>query len=189
MRRRRGCLPSFVLFVVFVAVAFALLYKPVMKRLYPIEYRDQIWEYSQKYGLDPYLVCGVIHTESRFRPAAESRLGAVGLMQIMPETGLWIGDHLGLALEESELTDPDTNILLGCWYLRYLLDQFEQDYHLALAAYNGGIGNVRKWLADPDLSRDGERLDHIPFAETAEYVGKVEKAWAKYRELYGDEYE
>lgn len=175
--------------LIFLVIAAALLYKPVMKRLYPMEYQKEIWQYSEEYRLDPYLVCAVIHTESRFRPAAVSRLGAVGLMQLMPDTGIWIGDHLGLDLTETDLTDAKTNILLGCWYLRHLLGQFEEDYTLALAAYNGGIGNVRKWLNDPELSADGEHLDQIPFTETAEYVGKVERSWDKYRELYGDEYE
>ena len=188
MRRRKGCF-SFLLFIIFLVIACALLYTPVMKHLYPLQYQGEIWRHAEEYRLDPYLVCAVTHTESRFRPAAVSRLGAVGLMQLMPDTGIWIGDHLGLELTESDLTDPETNILLGCWYLRHLLDQFEEDYTLALAAYNGGIGNVRKWLDDPELSADGEHLDHIPFAETAGYVGKVEKAWDKYRELYGDEYE
>jgi len=188
MRRRKGCF-SVLLFIILLVIAAALLYRPVMKRLYPMEYQQEIWQCAEEYRLDPYMVCAVIHTESRFRPMAVSRLGAVGLMQLMPDTGIWIGDHLGLELTESELTDPETNIILGCWYLRYLLDQFEGDYTLALAAYNGGIGNVRKWLADPDLSGDGEHLDHIPFDETAAYVGKVERAWDKYRDLYGDEYE
>lgn len=188
MRRRKGCF-SFLLLIIFLVIAAAMLYKPVMKHLYPMQYQGEIWQYAEEYRLDPYLVCAVAHTESRFQPAAVSRLGAVGVMQLMPDTGIWIGDHLGLELTESDLTDPETNIILGCWYLRYLLDQFEEDHTLALAAYNGGIGNVRKWLADPELSEDGERLDHIPFTETAEYVEKVDKAWDKYRELYGDEYE
>jgi len=188
MRRRKGCF-SLLLLLIFLIIAGALLYRPVMKQIYPVEYQEEIWRYAEEYRLDPLLVCAVIHTESRFRPMAVSRLGAVGLMQLMPDTGLWIGDHMGHSLTESDLTDAKTNIILGCWYLRYLLDQFEEDYTLALAAYNGGIGNVRKWLADPQLSSDGERLDTIPFTETAEYVGKVERAWDKYRELYGDEYE
>lgn len=188
MRRRKGCF-SFVLLIIILMIAAALLYKPVMKRLYPVQYQKEIWQYAEEYSLDPYMVCAVIHTESRFRPLAVSRLGALGLMQLMPDTGIWIGDHLGLDLAESDLTDPEINIRLGCWYLRYLLDHFEGDYALALAAYNGGIGNVRKWLADPDLSGDGKHLDHIPFTETAEYIGKVERAWERYRELYEDEYE
>ena len=188
MKRRKGCF-SLLLLLIFLVIAAALLYKPVMKRLYPMEYQKEIWQHAEEYRLDPYLVCAVIHTESRFRPTAVSRLGAVGIMQLMPDTGIWIGAHMGLEISESDLTDAETNIVLGCWYLRYLLDHFEEDHTLVLAAYNGGMGNVRKWLDDPELSGDGEHLDRIPFAETAEYVGKVERAWDKYKELYGDEYE
>lgn len=186
MSKRRGCL-GFIVTIAVLAGVCALLYKPVMKRLYPLEYRDYIWGYAEEYQLDPFLVSAIIHTESRFRPEAVSHLGAVGLMQLMPDTGLWIGGHLGLELAESDLTEPETNILLGCWYMRYLLDQFDGDYTLAFAAYNGGIGNVRQWLNDPDLSRDGEHLDAIPFTETAQYVEKVNTSWDIYSKLYEGE--
>jgi soluble lytic murein transglycosylase len=186
MAKRRGCF-SFLLLIAFLIISAVLLYKPVMKRLYPIEYRAYVWQYADAFSLDPYLVLAVIHTESRFQPEARSALGAVGLMQLMPDTGLWIGGHMGYELAESHLTDPEINIELGCWYLRYLLDQFEGDYILALAAYNGGIGNVRQWLNDPDLSSDGEHLTVIPFAETEKYIEKVMNGWDIYRRIYEDE--
>lgn len=157
------------------------------KRKYRLDYPGEIMASSAEFNLDPYLVAAVIHCESGNRPAVVSAKGAVGLMQIMPDTGGWIAAKLSLAnFTEPMLTDPALNIRLGCWYLRYLLDRFDGVRSHALAAYNAGPGNLQKWLEDEAYSQDG-LLTQIPFAETGSYVERVEKAYEKYKKLYSDE--
>ena len=138
------------------------------EELYPL-----ISEYAEKYQLDKELVYAVIECESGFDVNAVSRAGACGLMQLMPNTFLWITET-----EEGELDifDPETNIQAGCKYLRYLLGRFDK-LETALAAYNAGEGKVGAWLSDAKYSTDGESLDVIPYPETAEYVRRVLAAY------------
>ena len=127
-----------------------------------IEYRDLIRKYAKAYDLDPFLVAAVIRTESNFRPTVMSHMNAHGLMQLLPETAEWISQRRGEEYDESRITEPEYNVDLGCYYLRYLKDEFGS-WELALAAYNGGPGNVRQWLENEEYSSDGKKLDHIPF--------------------------
>jgi soluble lytic murein transglycosylase len=151
--------------------------------LYPYKYIDLIREYSRKYGLEPDLVCAVIHTESRFRPGITSPKGARGLMQLTKGTADWGAEEVGIpGYAYENVTEPVVNIELGCWYLSVLLKQFTET-ETALAAYNAGSGNVERWLDDASLSADGVKLDDIPFGETRRYVGRVDGARAVYRIL------
>jgi len=151
----------------------------------PFDTKEKILRYSLQYDLDPHLVMAVIWVESRFEPTATSRKDARGLMQIIPDTGQWISKQIGIEdYNDESLYDPDINVNMGCWYLNYLLEVFEGKTDLALAAYNGGMGNVTKWLKDKRYSKDGSRLDLIPFEETRQYVDKVMKAYEKYKRLY-----
>ncbi|MEA5059967.1 MAG: lytic transglycosylase domain-containing protein [Candidatus Pelethousia sp.] len=157
------------------------------KRKYRLDYPLQIKRYSSEFSLDPFLVAAIIHCESGNRAAITSPKGAVGLMQIMPETGAWIAQKLDLSdYDEAMLANPDMNIRMGCWYLRYLMDQFGGVRSHVLAAYNAGPGNLKKWLEDEAYSQDGMLVD-IPFSETSSYVEKVENAYEKYKKLYEDE--
>lgn len=157
------------------------------KRKYRLDYPEQIKRCSAEFSLDPYLVAAIIHCESGNRAGIVSPKGAVGLMQIMPDTGAWIAEKVEFAdYTEAMLKDPDINIRLGCWYLQYLTDRFGGVRGHILAAYNAGPGNVQKWLEDEDRSQDGV-LVNIPFSETSGYVEKVERAHEKYKKLYADE--
>ena len=149
--------------------------------LYPIRYSEIIKEFAEKYDLPPELIYAVIHTESRFRAEAVSRVGASGLMQLMPATAESVAGRIGLT-QPIDLVDPRTNIELGSWYLRDLIDRFEV-LDTALAAYNAGRGRVAGWLRDESLSSDGVNLDHIPFGETRRYVERVNNAMPIYRTL------
>ena len=133
----------------------------VLKTVYPLKYESSIAEYSQKYGLDKFLVMGVISAESRFSEDAVSSKSAKGLMQLKDDTAYWCAEKYGI---DGEIYEAEVNIEIGCAYLRYLLDLFGQDTENALAAYNAGQGNVKKWLADDRYSTDGETLENIPFA-------------------------
>lgn len=142
--------------------------------LFPVKYTDEILEYSEKYDLEPGFVCAIINTESRFETSAESHKGARGLMQLMPATIDWAVEGMGIKnFSYADIEEPDVNIEIGCWVLNFLSKQFNGNKELMAAAYNAGSGNVTKWLGDTKYSSDGEYLDYIPYAETANYVKKV----------------
>jgi soluble lytic murein transglycosylase len=150
----------------------------------PVPFNNEIEVYSEMYGLDPYLVAAVIKTESGFDKDIVSSMGAVGLMQIMPSTGEWIARQLNIKGFSAEmLKNEDVNIEMGCWYLNYLRSQLKHTNEV-LAAYNGGIGNVFKWLQDPRYSKDGEVINTIPFKETVSYIEKVVVVYNEYMDLY-----
>lgn len=176
-----------VLLVICAILLYFALEKKREKERYRVHYPELIMEYSAEYELDPYLVAAVIYVESRNKPDAVSPKGAIGLMQVMPSTGEWIAEKLSIPLGEIELTNPNMNVEMGCWYLRFLLDRFPvQD--TAVAAYNAGQGNVREWLDDKAFSENAEDLHSIPFPETEQYVVKVNNAYDKIKEYYPEEF-
>ncbi len=165
-------------------VGFTQLSESWEKSKYPLEYQDLIEKYAAQYDLDPYFIAAVINTESGFDASAVSSAGAQGLMQIMPETAEWIAGKLGdKELDPKNLTDPETNIEMGCWYLQFLKEGFDNNLPVMMAAYNAGHNKVRSWLDDPQYS-DGENLTNIPYPETENYVKKVTKAYEEYQKLY-----
>lgn len=164
-----------------------LLIKLYDQRRYPLYYSDIIIKYSEEYEQDPIFVSAIINTESRFAKDAVSNKGAIGLMQIMPDTGAWIAGKLGIkSFDKKMLYDPEMNIRLGCWYLNYLEEKFDEEKKCIMAAYNGGPGNVTKWLGDKKYSSDGKTLHTIPFKETDNYVIRVNKAYEQYEKRYAN---
>lgn len=157
----------------------------VVQLLYPKKYSIYVEKYSEEYNLDENLVYSVIKAESKFNEEALSRRGAKGLMQIADITRDWAIDELELS-EDIDIYDPETNIRIGCWYLNTLYKEFGET-DLVIAAYNGGSGNVKKWLADEEYSDDGHNLHTIPFLETDRYLTKVKKNYEQYNKLYGEE--
>lgn len=154
----------------------------VESTLYPLKYEMDILRAAETYGVDPYLVAAVAKAESGFDPAAVSSAGAVGLMQIMPDTAEWIqGQPKWKGGSVSDLTDPAANLEMGAYYLAFLTELFDGDLRSTLAAYNAGQGAVSGWLTRPGATGGGvlESAD-IPFAETREFVRRVEKL----RDLY-----
>lgn len=148
------------------------------------DYRDLVEQYAEQYGIPSSLVFAVIQVESNFDANARSSAGAVGLMQMMPKTFEWLtGDsHLREHLPASALLQPEVSIRYGTYYLHYLYQRFGQNWRTALAAYNGGEGNVTKWLQDPACSDGQGNLTYIPFEETRHYVEKVMRAEQAYLE-------
>lgn len=176
-----------IIFAVIVLYILSLNISKLLNAIYPIEYKDIIVKYAGSYGLDPYLVAAIIKVESRYDSFARSAKGALGLMQIKPSTGKWIGEKLKITnFNEEMLYDPEINIKMGCWYLDYLLKYYNGDIKLVLAAYNGGQGNVSKWLKDTNYSDDGVTLKNIPFAETKHYVEKISRTYNIYNRIYRD---
>ncbi len=142
-----------------------------LRAAFPLTYRTEIAYYSTVYDLEPALVASLIRNESRFHPDAVSTAGAIGLMQIMPESGAWIAEQLSLAAYDPErLTDPSFNISLGTWYLRYLLDRYGS-VEAALWAYNAGPTRANAWLTQDDP----------PFPETAAYADRIQHQLPIYR--------
>lgn len=154
----------------------------LQKSFYPIKYSEYVDKAAADYNLDRELIYGVIKTESNFDPNAESHVGAVGLMQMMPESFKWVQKLRGTSLDDDELKKPSVNIDYGCYLLKYFLDHYGNE-KCAVAAYNAGFV-VTKWLKDKNYSSDGKTLDKIPYEETSKYVQKVEKAKSMYKKLY-----
>lgn len=152
--------------------------------LFVYPYRASVESECARRGLPPHLVAGLIMAESGFDRAAVSHAGAIGLMQLTPDTYFWLRYRSGeRATEDTEaLLQPATNITYGTMNLQLLLREFEQDE--ALAAYNAGPARVRDWLTRPECSGDGVTLSAIPYPETARYIKRVHLYAAIYRLLY-----
>lgn len=145
---------------------------------YPLRYEAIVRGHAKNYRLDPALIAAVIYQESRFDPGARSSKGAIGLMQLLPDTALGIAARTGgTSFRIDDLYDPEINVRYGAWYLRHLLDKYG-DEKLALAAYNAGQANVDRWL---------DAGQGIAFAETRRYVERVEELKEAYRRAYGEE--
>lgn len=176
------------IFFVIIAVGLFALYMYFMVN-YPLSYQMLIKKYSDEFNVDPYLIAAIINVESKYDKNAISKKDARGLMQISPITGKWASEELNIDdFDVEDLFDPELNIMIGCWYLSILSQEFDNNLPLMLAAYNAGSGNVVKWLQDEKYSDDGESLKDIPFAETKDYVKKVQRNISIYRVLYEDEF-
>lgn len=169
------------LVLTFVTVFWIL--PKVMRSHFRLEHEDLILRYSEQYDLDPSLVAGVIYTESRFRERAQSSAKARGLMQIIPETGAAIAEALGEPFDPENLFDSETSIRYGCFYLRQMLDRFDGNTAVALAAYNAGPHKAEEWLREYGLDSKG-RIAYIPYPETSNYVKRVFQAQENYANLY-----
>ncbi|WP_346888251.1 lytic transglycosylase domain-containing protein [Clostridium sp. UBA1056] len=184
-KSNKGTRNIMLIVVITIIIIIIVNFKVILKSFFPLEYEKSIIEYSHMYNVDPNLVAAVINTESKFLEDASSSKGAIGLMQIMPDTGKWIAETLQLQdFNEAMIKNPELNIRMGTWYLSKLSEDFKGDYTLTLAAYNGGPGNVTKWLENEKYSSDGENLHKIPFKETKNYVQRVRFNHRMYRYLY-----
>ncbi|HEY3318313.1 MAG TPA: lytic transglycosylase domain-containing protein [Coriobacteriia bacterium] len=150
---------------------------------YPFRFGAEIGRVALAERVDPYLVTAVVHAESGFDPDIVSKKGAVGLMQVMPETAEDIERARGrkVAVTTQRLRQPEENIRYGARYLRQLLDRYGGDRALALAAYNAGIVNADRWKR----AGGGGRID---FPQTRHYVEKVLAERDTYRKLYPGAY-
>lgn len=150
-----------------------------------VTYQDLIEKYAAEYNLQPAFVTAIIRNESSFDTRAESRVGARGLMQLMPDTAQWIGGKLRDDFDYEQLWTAEQNIRYGCWYLNYLSELFRGDPVMIAAAYHAGQGEVWSWLGDPAISPDGVTvpIENIPISNTRTYAGRVTKAYGIYQAL------
>jgi soluble lytic murein transglycosylase len=150
-----------------------------LRARYPLEYEHIVRTHARNHELDPALVAAVVYVESHFDPNAESAAGAIGLMQLLPETAQGIALRTGgMRFVVADLRDPEINVRYGSWYLDHLRERYDGDLNLALAAYHAGQGNVDRW------QRDG---GGIAFAETRAYVDEVERVRRIYASAYREE--
>lgn len=175
------------LVIIIVLIAIVMNIKIIGRKIYPIKYANYIKKYSVEYNFNPYVIAAVIKTESNFDKDARSKKNAIGLMQMTPSTAEEVSKKMGIKDFEVEmLYDPELNISMGCWYLNDLREEFGANMELILAAYNGGRGNVKKWLKDEEKSKDGQNLHYIPFEETDKYIKKVKVNYNIYKYLYSE---
>ena len=176
-----------VLMILGLSVAIGMLYTNVYEKyeraVYPREFCDVVNVYSEKFGVPEHIIYAVIKTESDFKSNAVSSAGAVGLMQITPDTFDWIAMKLNEQGEFALMYDPETNIRYGVYLLSFLKNEYE-NWDTVYAAYNAGFGNVDKWLGNTEYSDGNGVLKYIPFAETRAYVEKVNEAKNTYDRLY-----
>ncbi|HHV32059.1 MAG: lytic transglycosylase domain-containing protein [Ruminococcaceae bacterium] len=162
-------------------------YDSFMKQAYPLKYSEIVSVEATENKLDPALVYSVIKVESNFDAEAVSHAGAVGLMQLTPDTFEWLRtkskSENNSVYTSQDLKMPNINIRYGCRFLALLLKKYSNT-RTALSAYNAGIGTVNGWLKDSEVSKDGITLEHIPYAETRKYVDAVLKNYEKYKSLY-----
>ena len=154
--------------------------------VYPLYHEGTIASASERYGVDPFLVCAVIDSESGWDESAQSHRGAVGLMQLMPDTAtdmILKGLVNGADYSVDDLTDPEVNIEFGTAYLSYLLSYFDGNGDRAIAAYNAGLANVDYWS-----NQGGALHNAITYPETQAYLVRVQNAQERYQELYGDRF-
>ena len=191
--RRKSPLPkALAALLLIVLLAGAGIYyigvhqKNLAYQQYPLKYEELIIENAERFDLEPWHVAAVVRCESSFRATATSNVGAMGLMQIMPETGEWLAGKFDEedVFETAMLYEPERNLKYGCWFLRWLMNRYGGDRTLATAAYHAGHRKVDEWLEDSSVSPDGKTLQSIPYSSTAAYVERVLTAYEKYQELY-----
>ncbi len=181
--RRSAVILTILALSVVIGFVFQLVCDRIDRSNYPQKYSEFVEKYSVEYGVPEYIIYSVIKVESGFDSSAESPAGAVGLMQLMPETFRYLVAELKEDYKADLIYGPETNIRYGTYYLSKLYLKY-QNWDTVYAAYNGGETNVDEWLADKECSEDGETLDKIPFPETKKYVAKINRATDVYMRLY-----
>jgi soluble lytic murein transglycosylase len=154
-----------------------------LKMYYPLEYGREIEEFSRERGIDPNLVRGLILQESYYNPGAKSRVGATGLMQLMPATAKEHAGRLRIPFAASRLENPRVNVQLGTYHLRMLINMFRGNVYFAVASYNAGQGNVARWRRAAPGKPTDEFLESIPFQETRNYVKRVTMLRSTYERI------
>ncbi|MEB3100507.1 lytic transglycosylase domain-containing protein [Ferviditalea candida] len=184
-----------VLLILFVGVLFSNS-DWVGRVLYPIKYEQDIRISAANFQLDPFLIAAIIRVESNYKTDLRSKKGAIGLMQIMPQTADWIieqGQFSDMIRDQLEI--PAINIEVGTWYIDSLLKQFDKHIKLKTeedriaviaAAYNAGPGNVANWLDTRQWDGRLATVGQIPFGETRHYIQRILYYYKKYSSFYSE---
>jgi len=183
-RGRVGTTVAIALTALLVGLLVSRIDHTVRELPLPLSDARVIREQAAAKHLDPALIAAVIYAETKFDPRTSSA-GAEGLMQILPATADYLA-HLsgGVRFTTSDLATPEINVAYGSYYLRYLLDHYNGNEMLAVAAYNGGLANVDNWVARANATGRRLTVEDIPFPETRAYVQRVLAAQGAYRATY-----
>ena len=164
-----------------ISMAARITYREDLHELfYPPAYLDVVEEAARADAIDPLLILSIMREESRFAPDARSVAGALGLMQLMPQTASRLSTHANVSMKHSDdLYDVRTNIYIGAYYLKLLIRIFDSVPH-AIAAYNAGEDAVKNWVAAGRYRSTDEFIEDIPYDETRNYVKKVMTSYFEY---------
>lgn len=179
--------------ILLICVVWLITSNTFWRWMYPIGYQETIQTAAHNAQIDPLLVASVIRVESKFDTNNVSHAGAVGLMQLMPDTAQWIANQMqetgagNPAEASSRLAEPNLNIQLGTWYIRYLSDKFNGNEVAAIAAYNGGPKRVQEWLSDGTWNGKLNTIGSIPVGETRHFVDRVFYNYDLYKRIYGND--
>ena len=155
--------------------------------LYPLYYADLLQKHTTKYEIDPLFVAAMIREESRFNADIVSYAGAIGLMQIMPANGPEFSRRLKISQFDTKmLYNPDINIQMGTWYMKSLMDQFDNNHALVAGAYNGGPGRMRRWIKAKQIPDLDEFIEDIGIDQTRRHIKKVIDSYIIYQQLYSN---
>ncbi|WP_297790369.1 lytic transglycosylase domain-containing protein [uncultured Anaerococcus sp.] len=168
---------------IFFAIVYGLIAYQTSRT--QISYQKEIKEYSEKYNVDPLLTASIIKVESDFDNNAQSHQGAHGLMQLLEDTAKHSADVVGIEYYPEKLNEVSYNLDLGVGYYDYLY-RYYNNKDLALAAYNGGVGNVDDWIKDGIIDKENPNPLDIPFEETRQYVTKINANYAVMKKFYKD---
>jgi soluble lytic murein transglycosylase len=185
--------------ILFISLLAILFYNNnwLGRWIYPIHYQEDIRSAAAQNHIDPFLISAIIRVESNYKSDKISSKGAIGLMQIMPDTAQWITDFTGSSEQiVSRLVLPEVNIQVGTWYLSALHRQYEQRLGkmesradriaLIAAAYNAGPGNVNKWLDNGTWDGTYRYTHYIPFGETRHFIERILYYYKKHERYYSD---
>lgn len=173
--------------IIFIILCLSIAYPLFNRWIYPLDYEKNILDSARVTGADPYLVMAIIRVETKFDPEKQSRVGAQGLMQLMPPTVDYAirKGNFSPALRQY-IKDPAVNIRVGSWYISQLNQEFHGNKVAVIAAYNAGPARVEEWLKQGTWNGTRQNVQKIPYGETRHYIQRVTFFYEKYRSLYDD---
>ena len=177
--RKKTLFIILVIIILLILLAIINIPEKIQKIIYKKEYSEYVQKYALEYNVDENLIYAVIKAESNFKVDAKSSKDAIGLMQLMENTAIEVSGE-----DTVDLYDAETNIKLGTCYFAKLLEKYNYQLGIALAAYNAGMGNVDTWIERGIIQSDGSDLENIPYKETNMYVRKILNDYQIYKELY-----
>ena len=187
MKHKKAIFALIVAVVIIAAIGSITNHYLQRNVFYPLDHYDNVVRNVDKYNIDPLLIMAIIKAESNFNEKVVSHKGAVGLMQITPRTGEWIAEQMGMThYNINMLKSPYRSIDMGVWYIDYLIDYYDGNRNLALAAYNAGTGNIDKWLENGKIKETGDIIT-LPYKETSDYIVRINTYYRRYHQLYAKE--
>ena len=187
MNKKIKRLIIFLIIILILIIAFKIVNIPsiIMRNIYPKEYTEYVYKYSEENQIDPLLIFAIIKAESNFDYDVVSNRNAIGLMQLVDSTAKDVALRLKIDYDENTLYNPDENIMLGVKYFSLLYEKYG-NIPIALTAYNAGMGTVDKWIENGTISKDGSDIENIPYKQTNNYVRKILRDYDIYKKLYNN---